>query len=216
MTIGQDAVVPDTHEARREHVHEKSANELDRVERRGPLATSLGVILPAEGNLAILQTEQATVADGRLVRVPSQVLQDSRGSSPWWLGIHDPVGSHGLRQQMVELSWVGQRGELAGEAKFPPSEGGVQSRQKLTPEYATEDAFGQEKAVGADDPVALVQRQSAPGDDAMDVRMEVEFLPPGVWDQRPAQSGFPRQPASAGRKLCGDCEGRSGRDHWEA
>src|SRR5208337_2122691 len=83
-----------------------SADELDRVERRGPLATSLGVILPAEGNLVILQTEQATVADGRLVRVPSQVLQDSRGSSPWWLGIHDPVGSHGLRQQMVELSWV--------------------------------------------------------------------------------------------------------------
>src|SRR5208337_1426796 len=68
----------------------------------------------------------------------------------------------------------------AGEAKFPLSEGGVQSRQKLTPEHATEDPFGQEKVVGADDPVALVQRQSAPRHDAMDVRMEVEFLPPGV------------------------------------
>ena len=56
----------------------------------------------------------------------------------------------------------------------------MQSRQKLTPEHATKDAFGQEKVVGADDPVALVQRQSAPRHDAMDVRMEVEFLPPGV------------------------------------
>src|SRR5271157_3448891 len=145
MTIGQDAVVADPYEARGEHVHEKSADELDRVERHGPLATSVGIVLPAEGNLAILQTEQATVADGRLVGVPSQVLQDSRGSSPWWLGIHDPVGSHGLRQQMVELFGVGQRGELAGEANLPLSEGGVQSRQKLTPEHATKDAFGQEK-----------------------------------------------------------------------
>ena len=174
------AVVADPYEARGKHVHKKSADELDRVERHGPLASSLGVVLPAEGNLAILQTEQATVADGRLVRVSSQVLQDSRGSSPWWLGRHDPVGSHGLRQQMVELSGVGQRGELAREAKLPPSEGSVQSRQKLTPEHATKDAFGQEKVVGADDPVALVQRQSAPRHDAMDVRMEVEFLPPGV------------------------------------
>ena len=130
------------YEARGEHVHEQSVDELDGVERHGPLATSVGVVLPAESHLAILQTEQATVADGRLVGVPSQVLQDSRGSSPWWLGRHDPVGSHGLRQQIVELSWVGQRGELAGEAKLPPSEGGVQSRQKLTPEHATEDAFG--------------------------------------------------------------------------
>src|SRR3974377_1112407 len=81
---------------------------------------------------------------------------------------------------MVELPWGGGRGELAGEAKLAPSEGGVQSRQKLTPEHATEDAFGQEKVVGADDPVALVQRQSAPRHDAMDVRMEVEFLSPGV------------------------------------
>ena len=64
---------------------------------------------------------------------------------PWWLGIHDPVGSHGLRQQMVELSGVGQRGELAREVKLPPSEGGVQSRQKLTPEHATKDAFGRKK-----------------------------------------------------------------------
>src|SRR5271157_2627763 len=127
MTIGQDAVVADPYEARGEHVHEKSADELDRVERHDWPPMSLSVILPAEGNLVIVQTEQATVADGRLVRVPSQVLQDSRGSSPWWLGIRDPVGWHGLRQQMVELSLVGQRGELAGEAKLPPSEGSVQS-----------------------------------------------------------------------------------------
>ena len=49
MTIGQDAVVADPYEARGEHVHEKSADELDRVERHGPLATSVGIVLPAEG-----------------------------------------------------------------------------------------------------------------------------------------------------------------------
>ena len=128
---------------------------------------------------------------------------------------------------MVELSGVGQRGERRGN-EASPSEGGVQSRQKLTPEHATKDAFGQEKVVGADDPVALVQRRPTPRHDAMDVRMEVEFLSPSVerheradfgpqcLDKRRVQSGFPRQPASAGHKLCGDYEGRSGRDHWEA
>ena len=76
--------------------------------------------------------------------------------------------------------------------------------------------------------MALVQRQSAPRHDAMDVRMEVEFLPPGVerhehtdlgpqvFESAASSIRFPRQPSSAGRKLCGDCEGRSGRDQWEA
>ena len=99
----------DPHEARGEHVHEKATDELDRIERHDSPLTSVGIVLPAEGYLAILETHQAAVADGRLVGVPGQVFQDRGGSFGRPLGMHDPFGLHRLGEQTVELCGVGQR-----------------------------------------------------------------------------------------------------------
>src|SRR5262245_9016955 len=66
VAVGQQSVVPHSHEARGQHVHEEPADELDRLERHDPALAPVSIILPAEGDLVVRETDQATVADGRL------------------------------------------------------------------------------------------------------------------------------------------------------
>ena len=100
--MGKQAVMANPHETRREHMHQEPTDELDRRERHGPLATVLGIIFPTEAHLPLLETEQAAVADGHPVSVPSQVFQDLLGTPEGRLGIHHPVGLGGLGQEAVE------------------------------------------------------------------------------------------------------------------
>ncbi len=50
----------------------------------------MGIILPAEGHLAVLQRNKALVGDGHAMGVARQVLQDLLGSSKGWFGIDHP------------------------------------------------------------------------------------------------------------------------------
>jgi hypothetical protein len=65
-----------------------------------------------------------------------------------------------------------QRLQPAREAEAPLPEGRSQSAEEFAPGYATEDADRQEEVVAAGDPAALVGREPAAGDDAMDVRVQ--------------------------------------------
>ena len=142
------------------------------------------------------------------MRVPGQVLQDRLGPSGRRLGVDDPFGPDHLGEEAVESLGPGQRRQLGREAEPSPLEGGTEPGQELAPEHAAEDADRQEEVVTAGDPTALVGRQPAAGDDAMDVRVQREVLAPGVQHRqhadlgpevlrvrRPPRGGFPRRPA---------------------
>src|SRR3954471_13946790 len=73
--------------------------------------------------------------------------------------------------------------------ELPPFEGGAEPGEELAPEHATEDADREEEVFAAGDPTALVGRQPAAGDDAMDVRVEREVLAPGVQHRQYAAFG---------------------------
>ena len=75
------------------------------------------------------------------------------------------------------------------EGEPPPVEGGPEQRQELAPEDAAEDADRQEEPRPAGDPPRGVGREPAAGDDAMDVGVVLEVLPPGVEDGQEADLG---------------------------
>ena len=63
-----------------------------------------------------------------------------------------------------------------------------QSLQKETAEASAEDLDGQQEFTAACDPAVMVRGQTAAGDDAMQVGMEVKVLSPGV--QHREEAGF--------------------------
>src|SRR5450432_594363 len=66
-----------------------------------------------------------------------------------------------------------------------------QSLQKETAEAGAEDLDGQQEFTAASDPPVMVRGQTAAGDDAMQVGMEVKVLPPGM--ERGEEAGFHAQ-----------------------
>src|SRR5262249_18105549 len=136
---------------------QEPADELERVECHGPLPTTVGVVLPAEADLAVREVDQTVVADGRLVRVTGQVLQHRLGSGERPLDVRDPFGPHRLGEEGVDRIRPVQWGQFAGEAEPPASEGGAEPGQELAPKHAAEDADGEEEVMAAGDPAALVK-----------------------------------------------------------
>jgi hypothetical protein len=79
---GEEAVIADAVEARRQHMHQESADELVGVERHH-LVVSLGafeaVVLPLEGDALVGERDQTTVRDGDTVCITGEVAQNVSG-----------------------------------------------------------------------------------------------------------------------------------------
>ena len=84
---------------------------------------------------------------------------------------------------------VGECGECAREAQLARRKRRLQPCQEQRPEPPGEDPHGQEEPRPAGDPSRLVGRQSAARDDAVQVRMVVQGLPPGVQHRHRADLG---------------------------
>ena len=91
MTIGQIAVVSDSHEAVGQNVQQEAADEFRRGDGHRPLLTLVGVVLVAERHLAILIIKQSTVGNRHPVRVASQVFQNATRIVEGPLGINHPL-----------------------------------------------------------------------------------------------------------------------------
>jgi hypothetical protein len=74
-------------------MQQEAAQELFRGQGHLPLLISLisvGIILPAEGDLVVLQRHQAVVGDGHAMGVACEITQHIMGAAERWLGIDDP------------------------------------------------------------------------------------------------------------------------------
>ena len=118
------------------------------------------------------------------------------------LGVDDPLGPGGGGEPALEFGRLGQRAEPAVEGEPPPVEGGPEQREELSPEDAAEDADRQEEPRPAGDPSRGVGRDPAAGDDAVDVGVMLQVLPPGVEDGQEADLG-PEVPGVGGDLLQG-------------
>ena len=129
------------------------------------------------------------VADRHPVGVPGQVLQHLFRAAERRLGVDDPFGLGAGSEPALELARVGQRGELPMEGELALIEGGFDQGEELPPEDAAEDADRQEEAGFARDPARAVGRQPAARHDAVDVRVMLQVLAPGVEDGQEADLG---------------------------
>jgi len=90
MAVGQEAVVTDALETRGQGVLQEEADEL--LGGHGHhLAKRVTVVSPGKRDMAVLEGEQAVVADRDAVGIAAEIFQHVSRSPERGFGIHDPL-----------------------------------------------------------------------------------------------------------------------------
>src|SRR5882724_5176800 len=172
MTVGQQTVVANALKAGRQRVQQEAANEFLRRNRHHFGTLWMSIVLPSKRYLAVLQRQQALIGDGHAMRVAAQIIQYLLRTAEGWLGVDHPFL---LFQRSQVCSQIPVEEELPAAMNFS------QAFQKQPAEQAAEYTHGEKEAGSAGHPLT-VGREPASRHDAVQVRMEMKVLSPGVKD----------------------------------
>ena len=123
-------------------MQKETSQEFLRGERHLSLLITVRIILPAEGNLVMLEGHEPVVGDGDPMGVAGEITKHMMGSAEGWLGIDDPVLTEKGSQEGTECFLIFQRLESSGESELALPKSSLQSGDELTAEDATEYAHG--------------------------------------------------------------------------
>jgi hypothetical protein len=149
----------------------------------------MAVVFPAEAHVVVVDGEQAMVGDGDPVCIPTHVIQHLLGPPKGGLGVDHPFGGPRRSQILGEGLPIVQAVERRGEAQLASGEGLVQILEKQTTEQAGQHPHWQEEAGAAGHPAGAIGREAAPRDDAVQMRMMEQILPPRVQHGEEADLG---------------------------
>ena len=91
--VGQEAEMPNTHEALRKDVQQKTGQEFIDGQGQQFLFVAVSGIAPTKGDLAIGKGDQAVVGDGHAMGVAAEILQHIGGATEGRLQVHHPLFS---------------------------------------------------------------------------------------------------------------------------
>jgi hypothetical protein len=140
--ISQETERADADKAAGQDVKQEAAQELLGTERHPSLLISVGIILPAESNLAMLESHEAMVRDGYAMGIAGEIAEHMMGTAERGLGVDDPVLTEQGTQEGVESLFVFERLEGSGEGELVLLESSLQAGDELATENATEYMHG--------------------------------------------------------------------------
>ena len=188
--VGQEAVVPDPHEPRRQHVQEEPADELDRLQGHRLWLSPVGVVLPAERDLVVLRGRPA----GWLLIATRWVYRAryfSTCSGP-------PNGGLAYTTHSVSALAASRRRNSPGSASAaslpwkescPRSKAARSSARNLPRKTRLRTRTGRKKPGRQATQREPSGDEPAARDDAVDVGVVLEVLAPGVEDGQEADLG---------------------------
>ena len=122
--------------------------------------------------------------------VASQILEHTPGSTEGRLDVNDPFELSGCFTHGLERGRLRQIAKFAGEAELTFAKRLSQGEKKEFAEQAAEDFIRKEERIfPTGDPAAAVGGEAAAGNDAMQLRMEMQILTPGVQQGKKADGG---------------------------
>ncbi len=86
MAIGEEAIVPDPHEALGKHVEQKPSDKLLDREAHHLHFVAMSVVPPTETDLAVFASEEALVTDSDPTGIAPEVGEDLLGTAEGGLG----------------------------------------------------------------------------------------------------------------------------------
>lgn len=91
LSVGEESEVADAHEGGRQHMEQKSAQELIDFKSHEPLLVTVRGVSPAKGDVAVGESDQSAVGDGDAMSVSAEIAQHMLRSSEGPLGIDNPI-----------------------------------------------------------------------------------------------------------------------------
>ena len=116
--IGQEAERADADKAARQDVEQEAAQELLRIERHHSLLITVGIILPTESNLVMLENQEAMVGDGDAMGIAGEIAEHMMGTAEGGLGVDDPVLPEQGAQEGAERFLVGKWLKGSGKSEL--------------------------------------------------------------------------------------------------
>ena len=116
--IGQETERANANKAAGQDVEQETAQELLRTEGHDSFLISVGIILPAESNLIMLESNEAVVGDGHAMGVAGEIAEHMMRTTEGWLGVDDPVLAEEWTQEGAERFLVFERLERSGESEI--------------------------------------------------------------------------------------------------
>jgi len=140
----------------------------------------VAIVLPGEPDIFVVAGLDAAVGDGDAMGVAAEIGENLRGSAERLLGVDDPIEATHGGQMRGERGGIGQIGEIAEESEALRVEGGLQAFEEQAAEQPGKRLDRQKEVAAPADPSGAIDGKSAAGDDAMDVRVVRQRLPPSV------------------------------------
>ena len=178
--VGQEAEIANANEARRKQMQEETAEELLQRQRHPPLLVVMRRIPPAKRDLAIRQGDQSVVGDGDPVGVGTEIAQGVLRTSEGSFAVDNPVMAKQLPEPGRENLGLREELEVAMEAELALDEGALQSGHELAAKHPAQHFVGKKEGAAGLDPSRVIGGQTAGREYAMDMRMKLELLIPGV------------------------------------
>src|SRR5580658_5352454 len=114
------------------------------------------------------------------MRVAAEILQHVLRSAKGGLGVDHPSFLFPWGQIAGKSPRVAQRFQIAEELEFAGGVSLFQTLQEETAEQAAENLDRKKEAAASADPLVVIGGQAAAGNHAMQVRMKVKVLSPGM------------------------------------
>jgi hypothetical protein len=127
-------------------VDQETSEELIRRDGHHLLLAGLSVVLPAEGDLIVLEADEAMVGDGDAVGVAGKIVQYVFGSTEGRLGVDYPVLGKELPEEMLEAFRCDEFLERAVELELALEQKLLEFGGELAAEDAAENPDRQEEA----------------------------------------------------------------------
>ena len=161
-------------------MEQEAAQELVGRQTHDALAVAVRGVSPAEADLAIGEGDQPAVRDADAMSVGPEIAQRMFRAAEGTLGVDDPVVTEQNSKPGGEAAWLGEECEMAMELELAFAARGLQSCDELASEDASKHLDRQEEAAARADPAGVIRCKPSGGDDAVNVRMMLQALVPGM------------------------------------
>ena len=182
MRVGQISKLPDADEPSRQNVLGETAEELVRRKGQLPLLVAMSVVLPAEGHALAIEGQQTVITDGNAMGIPPEIVKHLSGSAKCGLRVYHPVFLEERIDKSGQTLWILQFGDRSRKDEISLLVRHSEPIDELGAKDGTEYVHWQEERVFRVNPAFMVRGESACGNQAVYVGMELQVLPPGVQD----------------------------------
>lgn len=134
--MGQKTEMANLDKTAWEHMQEKAAHKLYRIESHDFLFVAMCRITPAKTNLAIFETEQPAVGDGYSMSVVGQIPDHVRWPGKGLVCVDNPVFVFERPGKSIEFLARLQPRHCCAELKLAATKGAPQQSEKLSAELS--------------------------------------------------------------------------------